>query len=240
MPEYPPPTPESLDGQPLDERREAISSARVLLGFVATFTALLSAAHLMTHEDIEASVTQETLRRVEEVLPPSLYDNALLEDALVMPATPALGQSTEHTVYRARLKGQPSAAVVEAIAPDGYAGRIRLILAISSDQKLLGVRVIEHKETPGLGDYIDPRKDKQKANPWISQFTQLTLSDLTETDWRVRKDGGQFDSRTGATITPRAIVKAVHKAEQFVTLNWETLFASKETPPDQKREREKP
>lgn len=205
---------------------EARRSAMILFAFVVIFTGLLSGAYLSTKDAIDASAAEATLAKIEEVLPTHVYNNALLADAVKIPATPALGQSVESTIYRARFDGKPSALVAEAVAPDGYAGKIRLIVALGADQKLLGVRVVEHKETPGLGDYIEPRKDKNKAHPWILQFTDLALADLGEAQWRVRKDGGQFDYRAGATVTPRAVVKAVHKAEYFLREEWDSLFAA--------------
>ena len=181
---------------------EAKRSASILFWFVVIFTACLSGAYLSTKDSIDASAAAATLSKIEEVLPSSAYNNALLDEAIKLPATPELGQAGENLIYRARLNGKPTALVAEAIAPDGYAGKIRLIVAISADQQLLGVRVVEHKETPGLGDYIEPRKDKNKAHPWVLQFTDLSLADITDAEWKVKKDGGKFDYRAGATVTP--------------------------------------
>jgi Na+-translocating ferredoxin:NAD+ oxidoreductase subunit G len=203
---------------------EARRSATILFAFVVIFTACLSGAYLSTKTAIDASAAEATLAKIEEVLPSRLYNNALLRDTVRISANPALGQTVDSLIYRARLNGKPSALVAEAVAPDGYAGKIRLIVAIDAHQKLLGVRVVEHKETPGLGDYIEPRKDKNKAHAWILQFTDLALADLADAEWRVRKDGGQFDYRTGATVTPRAVIKAVHKAERYLREQWEVLF----------------
>jgi electron transport complex protein RnfG len=118
------------------------------------------------------------------------------------------------------------ALVFEAIAPDGYAGKIRLLIAARPDGTLLGVRVTQHKETPGLGDYIEPKKDKNKARPWITQFDGTNPATGTEREWKVKKDGGHFDSMAGATVTPRAVIKAVRKAILHVVANREALFAS--------------
>lgn len=115
--------------------------------------------------------------------------------------------------------------VFEAAAPDGYAGRIRLLIALGADGALRGVRVIQHKETPGLGDYIEPKKDKNKQRPWITQFDGLAPAAIDEREWKVRKDGGRFDSMAGATVTPRAVVKAVRKAVLHVAANRERLLA---------------
>jgi hypothetical protein len=101
------------------------------------------------------------------------------------------------------------------VAPDGYGGRIRLILAVGADNRVIGVRVVGHKETPGLGDYIDPKKDRNKASPWIRQFDAKGFGEVAAADWKVKKDGGRFDARAGATISARAVTNAVRRALQF-------------------------
>lgn len=204
----------------------ALRTAIILFVFVILFTTLLAGVYLWTKPALEASATEEKMKLVDEVLPRTDYDNDLLKDTISLPATPALGTDDTTLVYRARKNGQPQALVFEAVAPDGYAGRIRLIVAIRSDGTLAGVRVTQHKETPGLGDYIEPKKDKNKARPWITQFNGLSYAALTDKDWKVKKDGGRFDSVAGATVTPRAVVKAVHKATKFVAENQTQLYAS--------------
>ncbi|MGB8148544.1 MAG: electron transport complex subunit RsxG, partial [Azonexus sp.] len=190
----------------------ALRTAAILFVFVIIFTGLLSAAYQWTKPAIEASAAEEKMKLVDEVLPRSDYDNDLLNDTLTLPPTPELGLDEATTLYRARKGGQPVAVVFEAVAPDGYAGKVKLLLALRADGSLAGVRVTQHKETPGLGDYVDPRKDKNKAAPWIGQFAGLSLATVTDKGWQVKKDHGRFDYYAGATITPRAVIKAVHKA----------------------------
>jgi len=205
----------------------ASRTAIILVLFVAAFTAALAIVYTLTKPAIDASAAEEKMRTINEVLPGNLYDNDLLTDTLTLPPTAELGQDDESTVYRARLKGEPSTLVLEAVAPDGYAGKIRMLLAIRANGEVAGVRVTLHKETPGLGDYIEPKKDKNKTHPWITQFDGLSLEKVpTPGDWKVRKDGGRFDSVAGATVTPRAVVKAVYKAVKFATDNRERLFAA--------------
>jgi len=203
----------------------AARTAGILFIFVIIFTGLLSAAYLWTKPSIEASAAEEKMRLVDEVLPRSEYDNALLEDSLALPATPELGLSEASTLYRARRDKQPAALVFEAVAPDGYAGKIRLIMAVRADGKVAGVRVTQHKETPGLGDYVEVKKDKNKARPWITQFTGMALSDVADKDWKVKKDGGRIDYYAGATVTPRAVSKAILKAVKWTEANRDRLFA---------------
>ena len=213
--------------KPLSAPKMAVRTAIILLVFVVIFTGLLAAAYLGTRPAIEAAAAQEKMKLIDEILPRSQYDNALLKDTLTLGAVPAFGLEGETTIYRARKNGQPVALVHEAIAPDGYAGKIRLLIAIAADTSILGVRVVAHKETPGLGDYIEPKKDKNKERPWITQFDGAQPAAMSEREWQVRKDGGRFDSLAGATVTPRAVLKAVRKAALYVAENREKLFTVK-------------
>lgn len=216
----------NTQARPITATRMAARTAVILFIFVAIFTAVLSSAYLWTRPSIEAATAGEKMKLIDEVLPRSRYDNALLKDFVSLPPTPALGLDEASAVYRARRNGQIEALVLETVAPDGYAGKIRLLVALGADGTVIGVRVIAHRETPGLGDYIEPRKDRNKDRPWITQFNGLNPAASEEREWRVRKDGGRFDSVAGATITPRAVVKAVRKAALYVKENRERLFAS--------------
>ena len=211
--------------KPLTAPRMAVRTAVILFAFVVVFTALLAAAYTFTLPAIEAAAAEEKMKLIDEVLPRSAYDNDLLKDTLTLGPAPELGLEAASTAYRARRGAQTVALVFEAIAPDGYAGKIRLLIAVGADGTVLGVRVTQHKETPGLGDYIEPQKDRNKARPWITQFDGQNPTTMDERAWKVKKDGGRFDSVAGATVTPRAVVKAVRKAALFVAENRDTLFA---------------
>ena len=211
---------------PLTATKMAARTAVILFIFVVIFTGLLSGAYLWTLPTIQAAASEEKMKLIDDVLPRSNYDNDLLKDTVRIEATPALGLDETTTAYRARKDGKLTALVLEAVAPDGYAGKIRLLIALNSEGSLIGVRVTQHKETPGLGDYIEPKKGKDKERPWIAQFNELNPTALDEREWKVKKDGGRFDSVAGATVTPRAVVKAVRKAALYVAENRETLFAS--------------
>jgi len=203
----------------------AVRTAAILFIFVIIFTGLLSGAYLWTKPAIEASAAEEKMKLVDEVLPRGEYDNELLNDTVALPPTPELGLADPSTLYRARKSGQPVALVFESVAPDGYAGKIRLIVAIRANGEVAGVRVTQHKETPGLGDYIEVKKDKNKARPWITQFSGMSLAQMTDKDWKVRKDGGKIDYYAGATVTPRAVTKATLKAAHWAEANRDRLFA---------------
>jgi len=143
-----------------------------------------------------------------------------MKDTLRLPDDPLLGNHGETTLYLGRLAGKPSIVVLQAIAPDGYSGQIHLILAVQQDGRLGGVRVVSHKETPGLGDYIEVAKSR-----WIDIFTGLSLDNPTDAGWKVKKDGGTFEHVAGATVTPRAVIKAVHKALLYVQAHQDELFS---------------
>lgn len=204
----------------------AARTAAVLVVFVVIFTAIMAATHQATEGPIAASAAREKLALIGEVLPPANYDNDLLQDAVNLPPTSELGLADSSKVYRARRGGAPAALVFETAAPDGYSGRIGLLLAVSATGELLAVRVTEHRETPGLGDYIDPKKDKNKEKPWITQFNALSLGAVTPEQWRVKKDGGRFDQRAGATISARAVTNAIARALAWTESRRERLFAA--------------
>ncbi|MGC3964295.1 MAG: electron transport complex subunit RsxG [Rhodocyclaceae bacterium] len=200
-------------------------TALIMAVFAIAFTALMAGAYLITRPVIARSTEQEKLRLINEVLPPSSYDNALLTDATMLPPTPELGLDNGGHVWRARRGNTPVALVLEAAAPDGYGGRIALIVAVLADGTVSGVRVTAHRETPGLGDYIDPKKDKNKTNPWIGQFAGASPARLPMDRWTVKKDGGDFAYMTGATISARAVTRAVARVVKYANDNRERLFA---------------
>ncbi len=209
--------------------RVSLETSLTLLAFVIFFTALSAWVYLFTKPTIEASAKLERLVFFNQVLPSHLYNNDPMNDTLTLPPEPALGQRLSSQVYRARMNGKPAGLILEAVAPDGYSGDIKMLIGLDAKGHLLSVRVTEHKETPGLGDYIDPKKDRNKARPWISQFDNLPA--LSDVQWHVKKDGGTFDAVAGATVTPRAVVKAVHKAVQFAQANLTLLFAPAKSKP---------
>lgn len=207
----------------------SIRTALVMLLFTLLFTALMAGTYTLTKAPIAASQKAAKQDTINSVLPHAQYDNNLLDDTLTLPATPALGQNEPSTVYRARRSGAPVALILEVAAPDGYSGRIDLIVALNPDGSILAARVTRHKETPGLGDYIDIAKDKNKTHPWISQFDGLGAADMSENEWKVKKDGGRFDQRAGATISARAVTAALGRASRYVAAHQAELFAH--TPP---------
>lgn len=200
--------------------RNSVRTAGILVAFTVLGTALLAYTFRVTRDIIAASEEREKLALITQALPPGLFDNDIIADAVELPPTEELGTTEPSRVYRATLKGKPAALVFEVIAPDGYSGRISMLVAVRANGELAGVRVVSHHETPGLGDYIDIAK-----SPWIRIFEGKSLANVRPDGWRVKKDGGEFAYLSGATITPRAVVKAVHKALLYFDKEGGPIFA---------------
>jgi Na+-translocating ferredoxin:NAD+ oxidoreductase subunit G len=195
-------------------------TAITLIAFAVVFTALLAFIFQITKVPIEQSEAKARLALFRQIVPENMHDNDILKDKLTIAPNDLLGNKQATIANRARINNTPAAIILEAIAHDGYAGDIKLLIAIKYDGTISGVRVLTHKETPGLGDYIDIAKDD-----WIKLFDNESLTKTSDKNWNVKKDNGQFDYMAGATITPRAVVKAVHKALQYFEANKEILFA---------------
>ena len=204
--------------------RQSLITAAILLLFALVGTAMVAYTFDNTREKIAANERAMLLRKLDRLIPPGSHDNALLQDTLQVQNRTLLGTDEPVTVYRARLQGKPVALVIAAVAPDGYSGTIRLLVGINVDGSLSGVRVVSHRETPGLGDAIE-----EERSDWILGFTGKSLQDPPLQKWAVKKDGGAFDQLTGATITPRAVVKAVRQALLYYRDRKDALFATDET-----------
>ncbi|MBU0622550.1 MAG: RnfABCDGE type electron transport complex subunit G [Gammaproteobacteria bacterium] len=182
----------------LEELRGKLIYQALLVGAAALLTsALLSFFSQATEADIKAAEEADLKASLAQVLP-GAYENDLLKDTVTLP-----GKEGEVLVYRGRRKGKVE-AVVYQVSGNGYAGSIVCVMGVSREGKILGVRVIKHKETPGLGDKIEPAK-----GDWIHSFEGRWLGDPVTEKWAVKKDGGVFDQFAGATITPRGVVNAV-------------------------------
>jgi electron transport complex protein RnfG len=202
----------------MNSPRSVLNAAAVLGLFAVIGIGLVALVHDGTEARIAANERAVLLRTLKTLVPAASFDNDILADT-VTARDSALGTGQAVTVYRARRHGQPVAAVLSPVAPDGYNGAIKLLVAIRADGTLAGVRVIGHRETPGLGDFIDADK-----SGWILGFDGRSLNDPPESRWKVKRDGGDFDQFTGATITPRAVVKAVSTTLVFFERNKTRLF----------------
>jgi Na+-translocating ferredoxin:NAD+ oxidoreductase subunit G len=193
----------------------------LVLGLFAIATVgLVAVLQQATAGRIANAEREAQVRALSEILPQGSYDNHLLENSIEL-FDPLLGNKSPQAAYIALKDGKPSAIILRATAPDGYSGAIQLLIGIQADGRLAGVRVLNHRETPGLGDKIDLAKSS-----WIRSFDGRSLSNPAEDGWAVKKDRGAFDQFAGATITPRAVVKAVHKALQYFDANQQQLFAA--------------
>ncbi len=162
-------------------------------------TGLLALLWMTTKPTIDRAKDQLLQDQLHAVLENIDYDNQLTTDTTEIDTPEGIV-----TVYRARLNNLPVAAIYDTVTLSGYSGAIRLVVGIDTGGSITGVRVLEHRETPGLGDAIDIEK-----SDWITNFKMHSLETRSQTQWQVKKDGGEFDQFTGATITPRAVVNAV-------------------------------
>ena len=203
--------------------KHASKTALTLIVFALVFTALLAYIFQITKTPIEKAEAKARLALFRQIVPENMHDNDILKDKLTIAPNALLGNKQATIANRARIDNLPAAIILEAIAHDGYSGDIKLLIAIKYDGEISGVRVLTHKETPGLGDYIDIAKDD-----WIKLFDAESLTKTNDKNWNVKKDNGKFDYMAGATITPRAVVKAVHKVLQYFEANKQTLFEESE------------
>lgn len=201
--------------------KHAFKTAITMIAFAFVGTALLAYVFDITRAPIEASEKEARLALFKQILPEHAYDNDLLKETVKIAPNELLGNRLPTEANIAKLDNQFAGVILEAIAHDGYSGDIKLLIAIHADGSISGVRVLAHKETPGLGDYIDIAHGN-----WIKLFNGESLSKTPAKQWQVKKDSGQFDYMVGATITPRAVVKAVFKALQFFEKYKQTLFVA--------------
>jgi len=199
---------------------QPVSAGRMLGLFSLIGIGLVTLVFYITSHTIEQNEHDELLRSLKFIMPAALYDNDLVGDTLQVTDS-RLGGAQPVLIYRARKNAQPVAAVIAASAPDGYNGAIKLLVAIMADGRLAGVRVVSHKETPGLGDGIEA----QRSN-WILAFAGKSLEQPELKQWAVKRDGGVFDQFTGATITPRAVVNAVKNSLLYFQQHRDTIFAN--------------
>lgn len=177
--------------------------------FACASTGLVAVTHTLTANTIAEQQREQLKQQLNQVIPHSLHDNELYAACTLLSSPEMLG--AENTpAYIAKLGDETSGIAIEAVAPDGYNGAIRILVGMDAEGVITGTRVLAHNETPGLGDKIDMR-----VSDWVLGFSGKTVSDNNLADWQVKKDGGLFDQFTGATITPRAMVKAVKNSVSY-------------------------
>ena len=207
--------------------RQILIAALILGAFAVLGVGLVSATYEATKERIAYNERLALLRKLQAIVPEESVDNDMVADRIEVQDPDLLGPGTCY-VYRGRMGGKPVAAVLTSIVPDGYSGPIKLLVAVRTDGTLGGVRVVTHKETPGLGDKVE-----EERSDWIFGFENKSLVDPPLADWGVKRDGGYFDQFTGATITPRSVVKAVKNTLLYVQQHSEELYEQAASAPSE-------
>lgn len=201
-------------------KKDILSTTALLTLFAVAGALMVGLTYNSTAEAIRYNEERQLLKQLNTIVPAELYNNDPLADTLTLPPNVQLGTTEKTRAYRARKDGNPVAVVFSSIAPNGYNGPIHILVGVYHDGRIAGVRVVKHRETPGLGDAIETNR-----SDWILGFNNKSLKEPTEEHWKVKRDGGVFDQFTGATITPRAVVKAIHNALLYFQKNRDRLFA---------------
>lgn len=209
----------------------ALRGAGVLALFAFLGTALVAVTYEGTKEQIAENERLSLLKSLGQLVTPEQYDNNLLEERITLDADPLLGTTDSSYAYLAKTAGKVHTVLLTPSSHEGYSGTINLLVGIDRQGNVIGVRTLQHKETPGLGDLIDIQK-----SDWILSFNGHSLDNLSKTEWAVKKDGGLFDEFTGATITPRAVVRAVYKSLHYFRQNRKQLLTQSRKDAETKRE----
>lgn len=191
----------------------------ILAIFAAVCVGLIAITYYITRDTIAGEMEAALARTLNQLVEQKEYNNDVYHDCTLITDASSLDSKKPLKAYRMRKNGQPVAVVMESVAPNGYSGKIAMVVGIYQDGTIAGVRVTDHKETPGLGDKVDAKK-----SDWILNFEGKSLGNPTIKEWTVSKDGGQFDAFTGATITPRAVIQQVAKTLVFFENNKQQLF----------------
>lgn len=201
--------------------QHALKTAGSMIAFAVVGTLMLTIIYAVTKAPIAENEAQARLALFKQVLPSDSYDNDILNTVVKVAPNTLLGNRHASIANIALMQDKPVGMILEAIARDGYAGDIKLLVGVTMDGTIAGVRVLTHKETPGLGDYIDIARDN-----WIKIFDGESLTKTAAKLWKVKKDGGQFDYMVGATISPRAVVKKVNETLQFFESEHKNLLTA--------------
>jgi electron transport complex protein RnfG len=196
-------------------------SGLTLAAIAAICTALVATTFQLTRNRIAANEQAWLERSLEPALSGVFFEGGVSESKLVIPAPHDLPGADDAIVYRVYAADEPVAALFAVTARDGYSGPIRILLGIDVKGMVTGLRILEHRETPGLGDRIvSTRSD------WVYQFDGRSLSDPVTEQWSIKRDGGEFDQLSGASVTPRAVIKAVRQTLLYFEANRDALFSA--------------
>ncbi|WP_340677076.1 electron transport complex subunit RsxG [Paraglaciecola sp.] len=207
-------------------KMSVLKNGVILSAFAMVTSGLIGLTYFGTKDQIAHQQQQKLQTILNAIIEPSSYNNAIATNCVLMTSLEYLGSNEPQHIYRALHNGQPAAVAIETTAPDGYSGKIQIVVGLNNDADgnviINGVRVLDHKETPGLGDKIDLR-----VSDWVLNFADKIFNADNVVRFAVKKDGGQFDQFTGATISPRAVVNAVKNSAQFYQQHKDNIFAGK-------------
>ena len=201
-------------------KHPVIIAGLILSLFAVSGVGMVALVHDQTKEIIATNEREALLKLLTALVPAESIDNDIVNAVTVARDADRLGKE-EVDVYLGLKEGKPVAAVFTPVVPDGYSGPIKLLVAVRIDGSLGGIRVVAHKETPGLGDKVEEQK-----SDWIYGFTDKSLTNPGLAGWKVKRDGGEFDQFTGATVTPRSILKAVKNTLLYYRDHGNSLFQS--------------
>lgn len=196
-----------------------IKTGVTLAAIAAICTALVAATYQLTEERIAANEKALLERSLQPALGGISYDGSVSESQIVLQAPHDLPGNSPAIIYRVYAKEQPVAALFAVTARDGFSGPIRMLVGVEFDGRVSGVRILQHRETPGLGDKIESAR-----SDWIFQFEDRSIGDPVVAQWAIKSDGGDFDQLTGASVTPRAIIKAVRNTLLYFDDHREEIF----------------
>ena len=199
-----------------------VKNGLTLAVFAGLCALALSLTHFTTRDRIALAQQRYVEKRLHQIIPEASYTNDLYQSCVKVTRTDALGHLTTHQVYIAKDDREPVALAIETVTHEGYSGDIHLMVGVDINQHILGVRTLQHQETPGLGDKID-----EKKSDWVLSFDGLRYAAEDDAAWQVKKDGGRFDQFTGATITPRAYVKSVRDILIYINSHLDTILKNK-------------
>ncbi len=202
-------------------KASVLKNGIILALFALISTALVVVTDSLTKDKIISEKSKALSRILHQIVHPNQHDNDLNKDCIFVKNANLLGSKKAVKVFRARKNNRPVALMIQSVAPDGYNGNIELVVGIDQQQTIIGVRILSHNETPGLGDQIEHSKSH-----WLDVFKQHSLANTQINQWTVKKYAGVFDAMTGATITPRAVVSAVSNTLLYVKHHQNELFQS--------------
>lgn len=205
-----------------------LKSGLTLATIGAICAALVSATYLQTRDRIAANEKAWLEQSLEPALAGLFFEGGISESILIIPAPHELPGPDDVVVYRVYSQDEPVAALFAVTARDGYSGPIRILVGVQYDGTVTGIRILKHRETPGLGDKIVSTRSN-----WVFQFDGLSLGNPELERWALKRDGGQFDQLSGASVTPRAVIKATRETLIYFAARRDDIFAAPATEEDE-------